>query len=92
MLVGKFGMQVIMTTHSPTTLCWIDEESIFLMDPKNGIQKATKKEALEKLTSGLLYVHQAFKIILVENADDYKFHQSVYDELAIWTFFLKSHG
>ncbi len=81
-LVEKFGIQVIMTTHSPTTLCWMDEESIFLMHPQNGLQKATKKEALDKLTSGLLYVHQAFKIVLVEDADDYKFHQSVYDELA----------
>lgn len=81
-LVKKFGIQVIMTTHSPTTLCWMDEGSIFLMHPQNGLQKASKKEALDKLTSGLLYVHEAFKIILVEDADDYKFHQSVYDELA----------
>ena len=88
-LVKKFGIQIIMTTHSPTTLCWIDEENIFLMKPDVGLEKASKKEALSKLTSGLLYVHQAFKIVLVEDEDDKKFHQRIYDELAYSDIILK---
>ncbi|MBK7362059.1 MAG: AAA family ATPase [Micavibrio sp.] len=80
-LVKKFGIQIIMTTHSPTTLCWMEEESIYLMNRNTGIEKATKQNALNKLTSGLLFVHEAFKIILVEGEDDTKFYQKVFDNL-----------
>jgi len=80
-LVKKFDIQIIMTTHSPTTLCWMDEESIFLMNKDKGIEKASKQDALNKLTSGLLFVHEAFKIVLVEGEDDSKFYQKVFDNL-----------
>ncbi|WP_420557400.1 AAA family ATPase [Roseovarius sp.] len=81
-LVNKFGIQVIMTSHSPTTLCWIDEENIFLMDPSTGLSPASKKDALEKLSAGLVRVQPAFKIVLVEDKDDELFHTDVYLQLA----------
>lgn len=80
-LVKKYGIQVFITTHSPTTLCWMDEDDIFLMDKEKGVLKSTKQEALSKLTSGLVFVHQAFKIILVEGDADQKFYQKVFDSL-----------
>ncbi len=81
-LVKEFGIQIIMTTHSPTTLCWINEHNIFLMDPQKGLITTSKQEALDKLTSGLLYVRPSLKLILVEDSDDQLFHQKVYNELA----------
>ncbi len=81
-LVEKFGIQVIMTTHSPTTLCWMDEECIFLMDPEDGLSSASKSKALSKLTAGLVCVHPAFKIVLVEDKADEKFHTALYLQLA----------
>lgn len=89
-VVKQFGVQVIMTTHSPTTLCWFEEESIFLMDPQKGIIKTNKQEAMNKLTSGLVFVHQNFKIIIVEDSDDCKFHQQIFDNLLLNNFLNKT--
>lgn len=80
-LVKEMGMQVIMTTHSPTTLCWMEEGSIFLMDKDKGIIPATKSAAMEKLTSGLLLVRPKIRIVLVEDKDDELFYQMVYETL-----------
>lgn len=90
-LVKKFGIQVVLTTHSPTTLCWFPEENIFLMDRQLGIVKSSRAEALKKLTSGLVFVQEAFRIVLVEDEDDRRFHQSVYDALIYSNQILPEH-
>ncbi len=53
-LVGKNGLEVIMTTHSPSTIALCPEESIYVVS-KTGdfIQKANKDEALKILTVGI---------------------------------------
>ncbi|MGB3214524.1 MAG: AAA family ATPase, partial [Alphaproteobacteria bacterium] len=89
-IVKKFGVQVIMTTHSPTTLCWFEEENIFLMDKYKGIIKSNKQEAMSKLTSGLVFVHQNFKIVVVEDEDDRKFYQKIFDNLLLNNFLSKT--
>lgn len=82
-LVHKLGIQVILTTHSPTTLCWFDESSIFLFEKKIGVIKSSKEEALQRLTSGMVMIHEAFKIVLVEDEMDQSFYQRAFDLLIL---------
>jgi predicted ATPase len=52
-LVKQFEMQVIMTTHSPSTVAYCKEESLFWMENFSLTQK-TKNEVIELLTPGIL--------------------------------------
>ena len=80
-LVDKFGVQVILTTHSPATLCWFPDDSIFVMDKDEGIKKVSKQTAIRQLTEGLIFVQEAYRIVLVEAEADKKFHESIYEIL-----------
>jgi predicted ATP-dependent endonuclease of OLD family len=45
--VTKQGVQVILTTHNPTTVSMVDKENIFVMSEENGqatIRPASSKE------------------------------------------------
>ena len=82
-LVDKFGVQVIMTTHSPSTVILAPIESIFEMsraEPR--IRKSTSKNnSVSLLTSGLIYVGEGTKYFLVEDNDDVTFYSFVYNQL-----------
>ena len=82
-LVDKYNVRVIMTTHSPSTVALTDEESLFEMsrtDPR--IQKSpSKNHTISLLTSGLVYVGQGTRYFLVEDEDDVKFYSYLYDYL-----------
>lgn len=83
LLIKKLGIQVIMTTHSPTTLCWFDEASIFLFEKKKGIRQTSKDEAMHKLTSGLVMIHESLRIVLVEDQFDQFLYQRTFDLLVL---------
>ncbi len=73
-LVGKLGIQVLMTTHSPSTIAFAPEESLYVMKadaPR--IRKVGRDEALKELTSGLLLVGPHLEYVLVEGEDDVVF-------------------
>lgn len=82
-LVDKFGVQVIMTTHSPSTVILTPIESIFEMsrtEPR--IKKSTSKNnSVSLLTSGLIYVGEGTKYFLVEDNDDVTFYSFIYNQL-----------
>ncbi len=82
-LVDKFGVQVIMTTHSPSTVMLSPLESIYEMskvEPR--IKKVTSKnEAVSLLTAGLVYVGEGTKYFLVEDNDDVTFYSYIHDKL-----------
>lgn len=82
-LVDKFGVQVIMTTHSPSTVILAPIESIFEMsrtEPR--IKKSTSKNnSVSLLTSGLIYVGEGTKYFLVEDNDDVTFYSFIYNQL-----------
>lgn len=82
-LVKKYGIQVIITTHNPSTVALSPEGSIFIMnkDAVNRITKSTKTEALEKLTENLLLVTTSFRVVLVEDKNDCLFYETIYNEL-----------
>jgi len=82
-LVDKYAVQVIMTTHSPSTVVLSPAESIYIMsrdEPR--INKAVSKDqAVSLLTSGLVYVGEGTKYILVEDNDDKEFYTYVYNQM-----------
>jgi len=82
-LVDRFGVQVIMTTHSPSTVILAPIESIFEMsrtEPR--IKKSTSKNnSVSLLTSGLIYVGEGTKYFLVEDNDDVTFYSFIYNQL-----------
>jgi predicted ATPase len=82
-LVDKFGVQVIMTTHSPSTVMLAPANSIYEMSSVNPrIRKSpSKNHSVSLLTSGLVYVGEGTKYILVEDNDDVMFYSFVYNQL-----------
>lgn len=73
-IVGKLKKKVIMTTHSPSTVAIVPEDSIFISEKGSFIPKpATKDKALNKLTqniNSLSILHENRKQIFVEDKDD----------------------
>lgn len=82
-LVDKFDVQVIMTTHSPSTVILAPEYSIYEMsrtEPR--ITKSpSKNHSVSLLTSGLVYVGEGTKYFLVEDNDDVNFYSFIYNQL-----------
>lgn len=82
-LVDKFGVQVILTTHSPSTVMLSPIESIYKMsktEPR--IEKVSiKNEAVSLLTAGLVYVGDGTKYFIVEDKDDVSFYSYIHDKL-----------
>ena len=60
--VKEFGIQVIIATHSPSTIAYTPENEdvdvLFMDKEKNIIEKVEKEIAIEKLSSGLMLVKQ----------------------------------
>ncbi len=81
-LVDKFGVRVIMTTHSPSTVVLAPLDSIYEMskeEPK--IKKSpSKNHSVSLLTAGLVYVGEGTKYFLVEDKDDADFYTYVYSQ------------
>ncbi len=79
-LVDKYGVRVIMTTHSPSTVIMSPDDSIFEMshtDPR--ISKAkSKNDAVSLLTEGLVYVGEGTKYFIVEDNTDVDFYNETY--------------
>lgn len=82
-LVDKFGVQVIMTTHSPSTVILAPNDSIYEMsrlEPR--IRKSpSKNHSVSLLTAGLVYVGEGTKYFLVEDNDDVTFYSYLYNQL-----------
>lgn len=84
-IVKKQGINVIMTTHSPSTVALAPEESIYVKhseDPK--LQKSSKDEAINILTSGIptLSINiNSRKNIFVESKHDEFRYSYIYNQL-----------
>lgn len=81
-LVGKFGIKVIATTHSPSTVAMSPTDSTFIMRPgRPGIEPVSKSEALNILTIGVPTLAISFdgrRQIFVESPADAKTYDSIY--------------
>jgi ABC-type Mn2+/Zn2+ transport system ATPase subunit len=76
-LVNKHGVKVIITTHSPTTVSFSPEYSLYEMSKvEPQIRPLESKEyGINLLTEGLVVVKSNNKYVLVEDHDDAEMHR-----------------
>ncbi len=81
-LVKEFGIKVIATTHSPSTVALAPEGAVHLMLPgKPGLHSVSKAEALNILTVGVPTIAISFdgrRQVFVESPSDAKTYDSLY--------------
>jgi hypothetical protein len=82
-LVKKYKVRVIMTTHSPSTVALAPEESLFEMQRVSPrIRRSqSKADTIGLLTAGLVTVSASTRFVLVEDDDDVLFYSAVRDIL-----------
>jgi energy-coupling factor transporter ATP-binding protein EcfA2 len=75
--VNNYGVQVIMTTQNPETICLVpDVKCLFYMERDEITKKVYIKSAENKtrcmqlLTSNIIYINKAFRMIFVETSID----------------------
>ncbi|GMT42342.1 MAG: hypothetical protein IEMM0002_0753 [bacterium] len=80
-LVKKYKIRVIMTTHSPTTIAFAPDDSLFersITEP--GVNKITSRNnTIKKLTGGFNVITDNAKYVLVEDEDDQIFYTSSFN-------------
>lgn len=64
-LVGEYGLQVIMSTHSPSTVAFVDDEDIFWMERGKELRKRSKSEIINILSDGVMTFNEG-SILLLE--------------------------
>jgi hypothetical protein len=82
-LVGRHGIRVIMTTHSPSTVALAPEGSVFRLDRGAAAVERVENRAeiISLLTAGLVTVSRATKYCFVEDEDDVPFYDAIRDIL-----------
>ncbi|SPJ31979.1 AAA family ATPase [Candidatus Protochlamydia amoebophila] len=79
-LVTELGIQVIMTTHNPTTVSFVPKKSLFILENEppdfNPTIKpvANKRQAMNILSGNLVYVNEPFAVVFVEGDKDKQFY------------------
>jgi energy-coupling factor transporter ATP-binding protein EcfA2 len=84
LFVKKFGIKVIITTHSPSTVALAPDESIYLMNRQSPrISYISKNKAMKKLLQGVnIYVDYNSRIqIFVEGKHDVKYYEQIYNAI-----------
>ncbi|WP_459213161.1 AAA family ATPase [Aquimarina rhabdastrellae] len=86
-LCDKYGVRVIMTTHSPSTVALAPEDSLYLMK-RDGerIGKAIKDSALSILTAGVPSFsinYENRRQVFVESLYDVIFYEKLYQKLSV---------
>lgn len=82
----RYGVDVILTTHSPTTVALAPESALFVMRRNDSprLIKATRDEALASLIVGLPTLSVSIdnrRQVFVESEDDESCYQALYDLL-----------
>lgn len=84
-LVDDMGVQVIMTTHSPSTVALAPEDAIFVASRVGDrIQKSSKDAALKLLTSGVPSFSVSYenrRQVFVESKYDVYFYEKIYRKI-----------
>lgn len=78
-LVAKYGVRVIMTTHSPSTVALSPEGSVFEMSRTSPRiqQSRSVAETVGLLTAGLVVVSPGSRFVLVEDELDVEFYETI---------------
>jgi energy-coupling factor transporter ATP-binding protein EcfA2 len=82
-LVKKYGVRVILSTHSPSTVALAPENSVFQMERGAPaiVPVTSRADIISVLTAGLVTVSRASKFCFVEDEDDVSFYEAVRDVL-----------
>jgi ABC-type molybdenum transport system ATPase subunit/photorepair protein PhrA len=82
-LVNRYGVRVIMTTHSPSTVALAPHGSVFQIE--RGASRVTKvtssADIISTLTAGLVTVSRATKFCFVEDDADVSFYETIHEIL-----------
>jgi len=86
--VKKYGIKVIITTHSPSTIALCKEESIYQIQngEKTSLKKVSKDDALKLLTSFVPTLSIDFrnhKQVFVESPTDKYYYETIFNRLNI---------
>jgi hypothetical protein len=83
LLVGKYRIRVIMSTHSPSTVALAPEGSVFEMsrDAPRVRRSESREKTVALLTAGLVTVTESTRYVFVEDADDARFYGVIRDLL-----------
>eukprot|EP01080_Neovahlkampfia_damariscottae_P012996 gene12996-7733_t len=87
--VKESGIQVILTTHNPITVSFVPNDCLFVMKYSDEskklnptIEKAkSKKDAINLLSSNVVFVNEPFSIVFVEGEKDLQYFQTVSNRL-----------
>ena len=86
-IVARSGVQVIMTTHSPSTVAMAPEESLYRMDREIGKPvKITKHMAISILTEGLSNLRVSAehrRQVFVESKYDVEYYDKLYSLIPV---------
>lgn len=81
-IVKKYGIQVIMTSHNPTTVAMAHKHNLFVMEDAKAPKPAQSKQQIMKLlTSDFVNINETFRIVFVEADNDAKFFSIVENAL-----------
>ena len=82
-LVERYGVRVILTTHSPSTVALAPRDTVFQMERggRQILRVSDRAEAVSVLTAGLVTVSSATKYCFVEDVDDVRFYETLYEIL-----------
>jgi energy-coupling factor transporter ATP-binding protein EcfA2 len=84
-LVGTYGIEVILATHSPSTVALAPDESIFVMTlAQPGISSTSKAEALNLLTDGVPTLAISFdgrRQVFAESQIDAEIYDTAYQAI-----------
>ena len=82
-LVNRYGIRVIMTTHSPSTVALAPEGSVFQLERGSPtvVKVDQRQSIISVLTAGLVTVSRTTKFCFVEDEDDVVFYETVRDVL-----------
>ncbi len=77
-IVKQKGIKVILTTHSPATVAFSPADSLYrLRSAPRGLEKCSKEDAVQSLTSGYISVTDSSRFVITEAKQD----QIVYSRL-----------
>lgn len=86
-VVEKFNCQVIMTTHSLSSVAYCKEGDLFFME-EGEIRKIKKKDAIEKLSDGVMTFNHAMNVIeQIQQSEKILMVEGKIDKLHIENFY-----
>lgn len=83
-LVNKYGVRVIVTTHSPSTVALAPDSSVFFLErgATAVLPVPSRSNIISILTAGLVTVSRASKFCFVEDENDVAFYETIREVLS----------